>query len=43
MTDKTLRTYVADHPRAMGVLFLLVFLAIQAQPVAAGVTFIFGP
>lgn len=43
MTDETLSAYVANRPRAMAVLFLLVALLVQTQPVAAGVSFTFGP
>lgn len=43
MSDTTIRTYLADHPRAIGVLFLIGLLLVQTQPVAAGAGYIHGP
>lgn len=43
MSDDRLKTHLAEHPRLIGALFLLVLLILQAQPVAAGAAFCHGP
>lgn len=36
MSETDLRSYLAEHPRMIGVLFTLTVLLSQASPVAAG-------
>lgn len=36
MTDRTLKTFLASHPRAMGILFMTVLLLSQAGTALAG-------
>lgn len=43
MSESSLTTYLAEHPRLIGVLFTLTVLLTQLQPVAAGVTACHGP
>lgn len=42
MSDSTLETYVAEHPKMAGVLFTILLLLSQAGTVAAGGS-IYGP
>lgn len=43
MSDDSIGPNLAEHPRTIGALFLLVLLLAQAQPVAAGAAFCYGP
>lgn len=43
MTDTTLQSYLADHPRAIGILFMLLLLLAEAEPVLGGSTATHGP
>lgn len=43
MSETPLTTYIASHPRLIGVLFTLSVLLTQLQPVAAGATACHGP
>lgn len=36
MSENDIRTYLATHPRLTGVLFLILLLLTQAEPVLAG-------
>lgn len=42
-TESTISSYLAEHPRMIGVLFMLVLLLTQAGAAAAGVTSYPGP